>query len=84
MNASKTQLLHVERGIQIEKWIIHVTCQADNEIRFHLFLQMLTFLQLFYMTSKKSLLHDISLILNILHWPKFGRVINYIIVYGIS
>ena len=41
VNATKTQLLHVERGIQIEKWIIRVTCQADNKMRFQLFSQML-------------------------------------------
>ena len=40
-NATKTQLLHVERCIKIQKWIIRVTCQADNKMRFQLFLQML-------------------------------------------
>ena len=41
VSATKTQFLHVERGIKIQKWIIRVTCQADNKMRFQLFLQML-------------------------------------------
>ena len=55
VSATKTQLLHVERGIKIQKWIIRVTCQADNKMRrFQLFLQMLKYLPWFYMIPKNS------------------------------
>ena len=54
VSATKTQFLHVERGIKLQKWIIRVTCQADNKMKFQLFLQMLKSLPWFYMISKDS------------------------------